>query len=233
MIADLRRHHSRDGGVRVMKQVVQSVRSGDLRVVEIPRPTPSATEVLVAASCSLLSPGTERAVRELASSSLVGKARARPDLVRQVLKRARADGVMSTMRAVKSRLDEDMPLGYSAAGTVVEVGEAVAGLRVGQRVATGGAGHAEFQIVAGNLAVAVPDAVPDGDAAFATVASIALHGLRLADLGPGSRVCVIGLGLLGQLTVRLALAAGYSVAGIDLREWTVERAQRGRRFRDG
>ena len=213
-----------------MKQVVQSVRSGELRVIEVPRPTPGATEVLVATSRSLLSPGTERAVRALASSSLVGKARARPDLVRQVARRARNDGVMATMKAVKSRLDEEMPLGYSAVGTVLEVGETVSGLRVGQRVATGGAGHAEFQTVAGHLAVAVPEVVSDEEAAFATVASIALHALRLAELGPGSRIAVIGLGLLGQLTARLAMASGYAVAGIDLREWTVECAQQAGAF---
>jgi len=207
-----------------MQQVVQSVRSGALRVVDVPRPMVGATEVLVATSRSLLSSGTERAVRELASASLLGKAKARPDLVRQVVQRARADGVASTLRAVRNRLDEEMPLGYSAAGVVVEVGEAVEGIRPGQRVATGSAGHAEYQVVPGQLAVAVPDGVDDADAAFATVASIALHGLRLADLGPGARVCIVGMGLLGQLAARLALAAGYEVAGIDVRGWTVERA---------
>jgi predicted dehydrogenase/threonine dehydrogenase-like Zn-dependent dehydrogenase len=207
-----------------VKQVVQSVRSGDLRVLDVPRPSAGPTEVLVRTSRSVLSPGTERAVRALATSNLLAKARARPDLVKQVVRRAKADGVMTTMRAVRTRLDEDMPLGYAAAGTVVEVGEAVSGLVVGQRVATGGAGHAEFQTVSGHLAVAVPEGVSDEDAAFATVASVALHGLRLAELGPGSKICVIGLGLLGQLTVRLAVAAGYAVAGIDLRDWTVARA---------
>jgi predicted dehydrogenase/threonine dehydrogenase-like Zn-dependent dehydrogenase len=207
-----------------VKQVVQSVRSGDLRVVEVPRPTVGSTEVLVATSRSLVSAGTERAVRELASAGLLGKAKARPDLVRQVVRRARAEGVGPTMRAVGSRLDEEMALGYSGAGVAVEVGEAVEGVRPGQRVATGGAGHAEYQLVAGPLAVPVPDGVEDADAAFATVAAIALHGLRLAEVGPGARVCVIGLGLLGQLAVRLARAAGYEVAGIDVRDWTVARA---------
>ena len=97
------------------------------------------------------------------------------------------------------------------------------------RVATGGAGHGDLQVVAGNLTVAVPDDVDLADAAFATVASIALHGLRLADVGPGGKVCVIGLGLIGQLTVRLAIASGLDVVGIDLREWAGEVCQRGRR----
>lgn len=208
-----------------MKQVVQSVRGGALKVVDVPRPTIGATEVLVATSRSLLSAGTEKAVRQLATASLLGKAKARPDLVRQVVRRARTEGIGPTMRAVRTRLDEDMPLGYSGAGVVVEVGEAVEGVRPGQRVATGGAGHAELQVVSGRLAVPIPDGVDDADAAFATVAAIALHGLRLAELGPGARVCVVGLGLLGQLAVRLAVAAGYEVAGIDLRDWTVARAR--------
>lgn len=205
-----------------MKQVVQSVASGDLRILDVPRPIPGATEVLVATSRTVLSPGTERAVRKLASASLLQKAKARPDLVRQVVRRARTEGVGSTMKAVRSRLDEDMPLGYSGAGTVVELGAAVDGLAVGQRVATGSAGHADYQVVPAHLAVPVPEAVTDEEAAFATVAAIALHGLRQAEVGTGSQVCVIGLGLIGQLTARLALAAGCSVVGIDLSDWTAE-----------
>jgi 2-desacetyl-2-hydroxyethyl bacteriochlorophyllide A dehydrogenase len=208
-----------------MRQVVQSVRSGELRVVDVPSPIIGPTQVLVATSHSLLSAGTEKAVRELASASLLGKARARPDLVRQVARRAMAEGVQQTVKAVRRRLDDDMPLGYSAAGTVLEVGEAVWGIRPGQRVATGGAAHAEVQAVAANLAVPIPDGVSESDAAFATVAAIALHGLRLAELGAGGRLCVVGLGLVGQLAVRLGIAAGYQVVGIDRRRWTAARAQ--------
>lgn len=205
-----------------MKQVVQSIASGDLRVLEVPRPSPGPTEVLVATSRTVLSPGTERAVRKLASANLLQKAKARPDLVRQVLRKARAEGVGTTMRAVRSRLDEDMPLGYSGVGVVAQLGSAVEGLRVGQRVATGSAGHGDYQVVPAQLAVPVPDGVSDEEAAFATVAAIALHGLRQADVGPGSRVCVIGLGLLGQLTARLAMASGCLVVGIDLSPWTAQ-----------
>jgi predicted dehydrogenase/threonine dehydrogenase-like Zn-dependent dehydrogenase len=208
-----------------MKQLVQSVDSGELRLVDLPTPTIGPTEVLVVTSHSLLSLGTERAARDLASASLLGKARARPDLVRQVVRKTRTEGVANTMRAVRTRLRRDMPLGYSGAGTVLEVGEAVTGLAPGQRVATGGAGHADLQVVAGLLAVPIPDHVPCGDAAFATVASIAMNGLRLAEVGPGARVCVIGLGLLGQLAVRLAVAAGCDVVGVDLRPWTVDKAK--------
>jgi len=167
---------------------------------------------------SVISPGTERAVTALAQSSLLAKARARPDLVRQVVRKAKAEGIAATAQSVRGRLAEDLPLGYSAAGQVVEVGSAVSGLRAGQLVATGGAGkasHAEFQAVPGLLCAAVPHGVPAKDAAFTTVASIALHGLRLAEIGPGSKVVVIGLGLVGQLAARLAMAAGCDVAGVD------------------
>lgn len=207
-----------------MKQVVQSVRDGALRVVDLPRPSVGPTDVLVATQRSLVSAGTERAVRRLAGASLLAKARARPDLVRQVVRRARTDGLRTTATAVQQRLDEDMALGYSAVGIVEEVGEAVAHVVPGMRVATGGAPHAGFQSVAGLLAVPVPDRVSDAEAACATVGAIALQGLRLADLGPGSRVVVLGLGLVGQLAVRLAQASGCEVAGIDVHPWVVSRA---------
>lgn len=201
-----------------MKQVVQPLSGGSVQVLEVPRPTASSTDVLVRTVASVLSPGTEGAVTALARSSLLAKARARPDLVRQVVRKASADGIAVTAQTVRNRLAEDLPLGYSAAGQVIEVGAAVTGIRTGQLVATGGAGkanHAEFQAVPGLLCAVVPDGVAAQDAAFATVASIALHGLRLADPGPGSKIVVVGLGLVGQLAARLAMAAGCSVAGID------------------
>jgi len=201
-----------------VKGVVQPIKGGPVEVLDLPQPIPEPTEVLVRTLASVISSGTERAVTRLAQSSLVAKARARPDLVRQVVRKARAEGLAATAQSVRGRLAEDVPLGYSAAGEVVEVGSAVSGLRVGQLVATGGAGkanHAEFQAVPGLLCVPVPDGVPAKDAAFTTVASIALHGLRLAEAGPGSKVVVIGLGLVGQLAARLAMAAGCDVIGID------------------
>ena len=203
-----------------MKQVVQSIGDGSLRVVEVPRPTPSPAEVLVATRRSLVSSGTERAVRALASASLLQKAKARPDLVRQVLKKAKSDGLRTTMQAVRTRLDEDMPLGYSAAGVVISAGEAAPALAPGTRVATASAGHAEIQVVPGLLAIPIPDDVTDEAAAFGAVAAIAMQGLRQADVSMGGTICVVGLGLVGQLTTRLAIAAGLDVIGIDLRDWT-------------
>jgi predicted dehydrogenase/threonine dehydrogenase-like Zn-dependent dehydrogenase len=201
-----------------MKQIVQPVSGGPVEVLDVPRPVISATEVLVRTVVSVISPGTERAVTTLARSSLLAKARARPDLVRQVVRKAQAEGIPATMRTVRGRLAADVPLGYSAAGLVAEVGAAVEGIGVGQLVATGGAGkanHAEYQAVPGLLCAVVPDLVPPQDAAFATLASIPLHGLRLSGVGPGAKVVVLGLGLIGQLAARLAMASGCDVVGID------------------
>lgn len=201
-----------------MMTVVQPVRGGPVEVIEVPRPVAGPTEVLVATVASVISPGTERAVTALAQSSLLAKARARPDLVRQVVSKARSEGLASTAQAVRSRLADDLPLGYSAAGEVVAVGSAVSGIGVGQLVATGGQGkasHAEFQAVPGLLCAVVPPGVRVCDAAFTTVCAIGLHALRLAEAGPGAKVVVLGLGLIGQLTARLAAAAGCDVAGID------------------
>lgn len=207
-----------------MKQVVQPLSGGPVEVIDVPRPVAGPTEVLVRTVASVISPGTERAVTELAQSNLVAKAKARPDLVRQVVAKARRDGVVSTVQTVRSRLAGDLPLGYSGAGVVLEVGEHVSGISVGQLVATGGAGkanHAEIQAVPGLLCSVVPPGVPAEDAAFATIASIALHGLRLAEVAPGSKVVVIGLGLIGRLSLRLAAASGCDVAGIDVNEEAV------------
>ena len=201
-----------------MKQVVQPVSGGPVEVLDVPRPVISPTEVLVRTVTSVISPGTERAVTALARASLLAKARARPDLVRQVVRKAQAEGIPAAARAVRGRLAADLPLGYSAAGVVVEAGAAVDGIVPGQLVATGGAGkacHAEFQAVPGLLCALVPAGVPPEDAAFATLASIPLHALRLSGVGPGAKVVVLGLGLLGQLAARLAMACGCDVAGID------------------
>jgi hypothetical protein len=142
-----------------VKQIVQPVSGGPVTLLDVPCPVPEPTEVLVRTVSSVISAGTERAVTALAQSSLLAKARARPDLVRQLVRKARAEGVAATRQAILGRLAEDVPLGYSAAGVVLEVGCAVTGVLPGQLVATGGAGkasHAEFQVVPGLLCAAVP-----------------------------------------------------------------------------
>lgn len=208
-----------------MQVLTQSVRNGQIHLRDAPWPAITPTEVLVDTRASLISSGTERHLRELASSSLIGKARERPDLVRQVLDRLRRDGVRETWKAVSQRLDEEMPLGYSAAGVVLEVGEAVSGIRAGDRVATAGAGHGELQVVAGNLATRLGASLTFEQAAFGAVGSVALHAHRLAEIGPGDRVVVIGLGLVGQLAAQLAHSTGAQVAALDLDDWKVDVAR--------
>jgi len=210
-----------------MKQVVQGLNGGPVRVIDVPRPTIGPTEVLVQVLNTTISPGTEGSVTALARASLLDKARARPDLVRQVWNKAKSDGVWATSRAVRQRLDQDMPLGYSGAGIAVMVGEAVHGVAPGQLVATGGASkanHAEFQAVPAMLCVPVREGVTAADASMSTIASIALHGLRLGRVSPGAKIAVVGLGLVGQLALRLAKASGADVYGIDVDPGAVRRA---------
>jgi predicted dehydrogenase/threonine dehydrogenase-like Zn-dependent dehydrogenase len=202
-----------------MKQVLQNLRSGETTVVEVPVPQPQPGMALVKTSTSLVSAGTERMLVDFTSKSLLGKARSRPDLARQVIDKARREGILTTIEAAFNRLDQPMPLGYSSAGRIIDLGEDVSGFKAGQRVACGGGGyavHAEYALVPKNLLALLPDNVDDESAAFTTLGSIALHGFRLAEPSIGDQVTVIGLGLLGLLTTAIANAAGCRVLGIDL-----------------
>lgn len=204
-----------------MKQVTQSLQDGVVRVVDVPVPAINAHSVLVRTAFSLISAGTERTKIELGRANLVEKARRRPRDVQMVLSRIRRDGLLSAYRMVRTRLAQDDPLGYSAAGVVEEVGEFVTDLRPGDLVACGGAGyanHAEFIAVPGNLCARVPEGVGLDQAAYATAGAIALQGFRQTDARVGDWVAVIGLGLLGQLTVCIARAAGCRVLAVDLDE---------------
>ena len=194
------------------------MRDGKTLVSEVPVPTPLAGQALVKISASLVSAGTERMLVEFAEKSLIGKARSRPDLFRQVLDKMKRDGVIATLQASFNRLDQPMALGYSSAGTIVELGDGMEGFKIGQRVACAGgnyAVHAEFNVVPRNLITPLPDSVDFESAAFTTLGAIALHGFRLAQPQVGERVAVIGLGLLGLLTAQIAAAAGCRVFGID------------------
>ncbi|KAA3642174.1 MAG: hypothetical protein DWQ07_24335 [Chloroflexi bacterium] len=211
-----------------MKQVLQNLRDGKTEVVEVPVPKPGPGMALVHTGASLVSAGTERMVVEFAEKSLVGKARSRPDLVRQVLDKARREGILTTVEAAFNRLDQPMPLGYSSAGTIVELGAEMVSFQVGQRVACAGgnyAVHAEYAVVPKNLLAPLPDNVDFEQGAFATLGSISLHGFRLAEPQLGERVAVIGLGLLGLLAVGIAKAAGCQVFGVDLDPQRVQLAQ--------
>ncbi|MEX2161853.1 MAG: bi-domain-containing oxidoreductase [Anaerolineales bacterium] len=212
-----------------MKQLLQDLHAKKPHLVEVPLPTPPPGMLLVCNAASLVSAGTERALVEFAGKSLLGKARSRPDLLRQVLDKARREGLLNAAQAAFGRLGEAMPLGYSSAGTVVELGAGVQGFRVGQRVACAGGGyavHSEYVVVPQNLLAALPDDVEFESAAFATLGAIALHGFRLAETQLGERVAVIGLGLLGQLAASIAAAAGCQVLGIDIDDGRVALARK-------
>jgi predicted dehydrogenase/threonine dehydrogenase-like Zn-dependent dehydrogenase len=214
-----------------MKQVLQQARTGEITVAEVPTPQLLPGCVLVRVAASLVSAGTERASSEFARKNLVQKAQARPDLVREVISKVRRDGLLSAVQAVRSRLDQPTALGYSSAGTVIEVGEGVTDLAVGNRVACAGAGHAvhaEFACIPRLLVARIPEgsAVSLEEAAFSTVGAVALHGIRTADVKLGDAVSVIGLGLLGQLSVQLLKIAGCRVLGMDIAPDRAELAAR-------
>lgn len=212
-----------------MKQVTQRARDGRIAVVDVPPPALRPGWLLVANRHSLISAGTERTKLEVGEKNLLQKARARPDLVRKVVDRARVEGVRSAVTAARERLDSLSPLGYSSAGVVIELGREAHGLAPGDRVACAGGGwanHAEVVAVPRNLVATVPDGVPLEAAAYATVGAIALHAVRRADATVGERVGVVGLGLVGQLALRILLAAGCEPVGIDLDSAAVDLAGR-------
>ncbi|MCP4139316.1 MAG: Gfo/Idh/MocA family oxidoreductase [Chloroflexi bacterium] len=211
-----------------MKQLLQNIKNGQAVVAEVPVPSPRKGMALIKTSASLVSAGTERMVVEFAEKTLVGKARSRPDLVKQVIDKALREGLLNTAQAAFNKLDEPMALGYSSAGTIIELGENMDGFHVGQRVACAGGGyasHAEYAVVPRNLLAPIPDNLDFESAAFATLGAIALHGFRLAEPKLGETVAVIGIGLLGLITMQLAAAAGCRVIGIDVDPKRVELAE--------
>src|SRR5262245_5264095 len=204
-----------------MKQIAQNYKSGELTVLDVPAPVCRPGGVLVRSLFSLISTGTEMMKLTEAKMSMVGKARARPDQVRKVLDSVAQQGAVSTYKKVMNRLDSYTPLGYSLCGVVTEVGKGAEEFHVGQLVAAAGnehALHAEYNWVPVNLCVPVPASVSPEHAAFATVGAIAMQGVRRAEVQLGDAACVIGLGLVGQLTVRLLAAAGVRVVGLDVIE---------------
>ncbi len=207
-----------------MKQLLQDARTGAITVAEVPAPHMWPNSVLLRVAASVVSAGTERAVTEFAEKSLAGKAKARPDLVRQVMEKIRRDGLLPTINSVRGRLDQPLSLGYSCAGTVIATGERVTGIQPGDRVACAGANyavHAEIVSVPRLLVAKIPAdtavQVSWDAAAFTTLGAVVLHGIRTAEVKLGDVVAVIGLGLLGQLTVPILKANGCTVIGIDPR----------------
>ncbi len=210
-----------------MKQLIQNLKTGKMELLEVPAPAMPNGYLLIRNHYSLISAGTEGSKVKTARSSLIQKARKKPDQVKQVLDSVKTEGLSATYNKVMNKLDFPSPLGYSCAGEVIDVAGDVQGFKVGDRVACGGATatHAELVAVPKNLCIKVPDNVSMEYAAFTTVASIALQGIRQADVKLGENAVVVGLGLIGQLIVQMLSAAGVRVAGIDIDDRMVELAR--------
>ena len=198
-----------------MKQIIQSFKTGETILEEVPAPQVSRGKVLIQTTKSLVSLGTERMLVEFGKSNLISKARQQPDKVKQVLDKIKTEGLMPTMEAVFNKLGEPLPLGYCNVGKVIAVGDGVSEFKIGDRVASNG-GHAEFVNVPKNLVAAIPENVSDEEAAFTVIGSIGLQGIRLCNPTLGETIVVVGLGLIGLITAELLVANGCKVIGVDL-----------------
>lgn len=201
-----------------MLQILQSYKSGELWLAEVPVPACKSNGIIMQNRVSFVSAGTEKMLVDFAKKNIVGKAMAMPDQVKKVIRKMQTEGIAATLEKVQTKLDQPIPLGYSCAGIIEEVGKNVPGIVRGDRVACGGAtyaNHADYNYVPKNLVVKIPDSVSFEDASCATVGSIALQGIRQCDIRIGETVCVIGLGLLGIIAVQFLKASGARVIGFD------------------
>jgi predicted dehydrogenase/threonine dehydrogenase-like Zn-dependent dehydrogenase len=198
-----------------MKQIQQSLRTGDTKVAEVPVPSVQEGQLLIQTSHSLVSAGTERMLLEFGKAGWFEKARQQPDKVRAVLEKIKTDGLQPTIEAVFEKLDQPLPMGYCNVGKVLDKGRDTSGFQVGDRVVSNGK-HAEAVSVPVNLCAKVPDVVADDEAAFTVLGAIALQGIRLAQPTLGETIVVTGLGLVGLMTVQLLRAHGCRVLGMDL-----------------
>lgn len=197
-----------------MRQILQSLKTGEIEIADIPVPTVKAGHLLIQTARSLISVGTERMLLDFGRAGWIDKARQQPDKVRQVFQKIRTDGLLATAESVMRKLDQPLALGYSNAGHVVAVGKGVTGFAVGDRVVSNG-NHADVVCVPENLCAKIPDGVGDDAASFTVIASIALEGIRLGQPTLGESVAVMGLGLIGLLTVQMLRANGCRVIGFD------------------
>lgn len=197
-----------------MRQILQNLKTGVTEVAEVPAPCVGPGQLLIRTTHTLVSPGTERELVEFGRSNLLDKARQQPDKVRQVLDKVRTDGLLTTLDAVRNKLDQPMALGYSNVGVVADIGRGVEGFAIGDRVVSNGK-HAEAVCVPKNLCARIPDTVSDEQAVFAVLGAVGLQGVRLMNPTMGECVVVTGLGLIGLLAVQLLRAQGCRVLGID------------------
>jgi len=207
-----------------MKQLLQNLKTGEILLEEIPLPNCSKNEVLIKVEKSLISPGTERMLLEFGKSSYLQKARQQPDKVKMVLDKIKTDGLAPTLETVFSKLGEPMPLGYNSAGIVMEVGSNVTEFKTGDRVISNGT-HSEVVVVGKNLVAKIPDDVSFDEASLTVLASVALQGVRLAQPTLGETFVVIGLGLLGQISLDLLRANGCEAIGVDIDQGKVDLAK--------
>lgn len=198
-----------------MKQVVENLKTGETQLIDVPEPKVGDGHLLIRTEASLISIGTERMLLEFGKAGLIKKARQQPDKVKQVLDKIKTDGLSPTIRAIRTKLDQPLPLGYSQAGKVIAVGDGVEGFDVGDRVASNGY-HAEVISVPQNLCARIPEGVSAEEAAFTVLGSIALQGVRLSQPTLGETFAVVGVGLIGLLTVQLLGANGCHVVAIDV-----------------
>lgn len=207
-----------------MQQLIQSLKDGKTSLQDIPAPLVRKGHVVIRTTRSLVSLGTERMLVEFGKSSLIAKARQQPDKVKQVLEKIQSEGLVPTLEAVFNKLEQPLPLGYCNVGVVVEVGEGVQGIKIGDRVASNGP-HAEIVCVPQNLVAVVPSEVSNEEAAFTVIGSIGLQGIRLCNPTLGETIVVVGLGLIGLITAELLVANGCRVIGIDLDDRKLALAQ--------
>lgn len=207
-----------------MKQVLQSLSNGSTTVAEVPCPSVRPGHMLIRTRRSLVSAGTERMLVEFGRAGLIEKARQQPEKVREVLDKIRTDGLLPTLDAVRSKLDQPLALGYCNAGVVLEVGSGVEGFEIGERVVSNGS-HAEVVCVPQNLCARIPADVDDEAAAFTVLGAVALQGVRLAQPTLGECFVVTGLGLVGLLTAQILRAHGCRVLGLDLNPRKAELAR--------
>lgn len=207
-----------------MKQVLQDLRSGSIVLEDVPVPSAGPNDVIIRTHCSLISAGTERMVNSFANASYLQKARQQPDRVREVLQKARTDGMATTVEAVQNKLDERVALGYCNAGEVIAVGAEASRFAVGDRVISNGP-HAQVVRVSQNLVAKIPDGVHYEHASYTVAAAIGLQGVRLIQPTLGERVAVFGLGLVGLLAVQVLRANGCRVIGFDFAADRVEIAR--------
>ena len=197
-----------------MKQILQSLKTGDTLIEDVPCPINIDGQLLIETTKTLVSAGTERMLVEFGKANLLGKIKQQPDKVKMVLEKIKADGLATTLEAVKAKLDQPIPLGYCNVGRVIELGENTSGFEKGDRVVSNGH-HAEVVRVPKNLCAKIPDNVSDEEAAFTVIAAIALQGIRLSQPTLGERYVVIGLGLIGLITVQILKANGCQVLAGD------------------